>query len=411
MTSKMMTVRQAAELWQISPRRVQDLCRQGRVTGAVLFGKNWMIPGETRRPEDGRSHRHLDDVKPLPRRSPLLCMTDLYHTPGCAAAASAGLNTHPEAKALFDGGIAYCRGDIDTAYRFAKGFLAKRSGFYAVTGAGLLLSFCAIWRGDADLWEEAMYYITRAPVRTEAEREHLSLVLTVANGGLMDFREYPDWFERGNFERIPADSHPAAKVFYARYLYATGYGVASRIITLPDITGLGLMRILPNTIESMITQAVVDKTVIPEIHLRLWCAAAYHNSGQDEFAIPHVDRAIALALPDRLFGILAEHNRSMDSLLEERLALQEPSAVKTLREIYRTYFTGQSVLRGRISNRTIALNLTTREREIAKMAAFGMTNRAIAKRLGIGESTVKSTIQSIMQKTGNTDPTDFVLSL
>ena len=57
------------------------------------------------------------------------------------------------------------------------------------------------------------------------------------------------------------------------------------------------------------------------------------------------------------------------------------------------------------------MNLTTREREIAKKGAFGITNKAIAKALGIGESTVKSTVRNIMQKTNITARSDFVMIL
>ena len=40
-----------------------------------------------------------------------------------------------------------------------------------------------------------------------------------------------------------------------------------------------------------------------------------------------------------------------------------------------------------------------------------MTNKAIAKALGIGESTVKSTVRNIMQKINITDRSDFVMIL
>ena len=410
-STKMMTVREAAERWGLSVRRVQELCKMGRVHGAVLFGKNWMIPADLARPEDGRGQKRSNEVMPLPRRTPLLIMTDLYHTPGTAAKASADLKSHPEARALFDAGIAYSRGDIDKAYRYVRGFLEQRSGFYAVTGAGLLLSFCAIWRGDAELWDEAMHHITTAPIKSELDRELLELVVTVAKAGLYDFSEYPDWFDRGNFEKLPGDSHPAAKVFSARYCFSVSYRVASRQMSMPGMDGLGLMSILPYTLESWISQAVLDKTVIPEIHLRLWCAIMYHNSGQTELAIPHIDKAIAMAVPDKLYGILAEHRFPFGRLLDDRLRLVDPALEKKVKELHRTYFDGRSALSRHVNKRTIAINLSTREREIAKLAAFGMTNKAIAKNLNISESTVKSTIQTVMQKTGLTDRGDFVLIL
>ena len=75
---------------------------------------------------------------------------------------------------------------------------------------------------------------------------------------------------------------------------------------LEGVQGLALMKIIPGTIEPLITQAVVDGTVIPEIFLRMSCAVAYYNSGAREKAIKHMDKAISLALADRLYGILAE---------------------------------------------------------------------------------------------------------
>lgn len=49
-----MTVKQAAEKWGISDRRVRILCAEGKVSGAVREGRRWMIPVDTRKPADGR---------------------------------------------------------------------------------------------------------------------------------------------------------------------------------------------------------------------------------------------------------------------------------------------------------------------------------------------------------------------
>ena len=49
-----MTVKQAAEKWGISDRRVRILCAEGKVSGAIHEGRRWMIPVDTRKPEDGR---------------------------------------------------------------------------------------------------------------------------------------------------------------------------------------------------------------------------------------------------------------------------------------------------------------------------------------------------------------------
>lgn len=50
----MLTVEQIAKEWNLSPRTVQNMCKNGRIKGAVNFGKSWMIPENAQRPEDKR---------------------------------------------------------------------------------------------------------------------------------------------------------------------------------------------------------------------------------------------------------------------------------------------------------------------------------------------------------------------
>ncbi len=48
------TVKQAAEKWGISDRRVRILCSEGKISGATREGRSWMIPSNAKKPEDGR---------------------------------------------------------------------------------------------------------------------------------------------------------------------------------------------------------------------------------------------------------------------------------------------------------------------------------------------------------------------
>ena len=167
------------------------------------------------------------------------------------------------------------------------------------------------------------------------------------------------------------------------------------------------MRLLPYSIEPMISQAVVDKTVLPEIFLRLSCAVSYHNSGDKRNALRHIDRAVKLALADGLYGVLTEYVRHFDGLLEERIALESTEALEAVRSLYAVYSVGWSRLSGAVRNRSIAVNLTTREREIAKLVAFGHTSREISSMLYVSESTVKQTVLRVVQKTGVKDRSEF----
>ena len=400
----LITVKQAAEKWGVTTRRVQGLCKEGKIKGAVRWERTWMIPEHAVLPKKSNSQ---DPHLPMPRRVPFLDMTNLYSTPGEAEKSSLMLENNPEARTLFDAQIAYRRGEIDKVYECARYFLSSHSGFYAILGGGMLLALCAIWRGDLHLWNEAKKHIFEAPSATKEEREIISLAIAIVDSSVYDNKDFPQWFTRRCFDALPPDSHPSAKVFYIKYLYMAAFAVASKQMEVEGVSGLALMRMIPNTIEPLISQAVVDQTVIPEIYLRLSCAVAYHNSGQREMAVEHIDKAIKMVVPDGLFGILVEYVRHFDGLLEERLALVDENAVTIVKELYRTYSVGWAKLSGAVRNRYIASNLTAREREIAKLAAFGFTSREIAAMLYISESTVKQTVLRVVQKTGVKDRQEF----
>lgn len=50
-----MTASQAAQLWNISQRRVQILCSKGRIPGVFKLGEAWAIPADSIKPCDSRT--------------------------------------------------------------------------------------------------------------------------------------------------------------------------------------------------------------------------------------------------------------------------------------------------------------------------------------------------------------------
>lgn len=48
------SVKEAAELWNISERWVQKLCVEERIPNVQRFGRSWMIPKEADKPRDLR---------------------------------------------------------------------------------------------------------------------------------------------------------------------------------------------------------------------------------------------------------------------------------------------------------------------------------------------------------------------
>lgn len=49
-----MTIKEAAEKWNLSVRRVQTICNEGMIEGAMKFGNTWAIPKTAVKPADKR---------------------------------------------------------------------------------------------------------------------------------------------------------------------------------------------------------------------------------------------------------------------------------------------------------------------------------------------------------------------
>lgn len=45
-----MTSAEAAKLWGISQRRVQEYCKDGRIKGAEFIGRQWLFPRNVEKP-------------------------------------------------------------------------------------------------------------------------------------------------------------------------------------------------------------------------------------------------------------------------------------------------------------------------------------------------------------------------
>lgn len=49
-----LSIKQMAEKWNLSARRINVLCSEGRIEGAIKIGHYWAIPVNAEKPKDAR---------------------------------------------------------------------------------------------------------------------------------------------------------------------------------------------------------------------------------------------------------------------------------------------------------------------------------------------------------------------
>jgi len=395
------TAKQAAENWNLTVRRIQDLCRNQQIDGAVRWGRDWMIPADAHRPDDRRRKtvtHTAETVAQLPRKNPAIIMSNIYSTPGTADQVAESLSDRPAAQSLFKAQLAFCRGELDETVSRVEALLEKPCGHDLQIGCGIVLALCSIILGNEKLWEKGVKSIKTAPCHSNRDRYAVDFWLAAAECELRETNTFPLWFARGIFDVLPGDSFPGARFYYLRFLNLMGHEHAVGRHGTPD--SQNKMRIVPCVAEPLIAQNHKEGALVSEIYTRLICACAYHDMGDDPMAVRHLDAAIHLALPDRLYVPLAEYRRQLDFLMDERLQAIGPSAVVPIRTLNRRFLEGWTYMHNHIHGRVVSNELSTREREVAKHASFGLSNKEIAQRLHISVNTVKQSLRTAMDKTG-----------
>ena len=395
------TAAQAAEKWDLTARRVQDLCRGNQIHGAVRWGRDWMIPADAHRPADRRRKqevRQVADSAQLPRKNPAIILSNLYHRPGTADAVAVQMEKMPTAAALFRADLAYLRGDVQTSCQLTQRLLEEECGHDLQIGCGLILASCALFMGDSDLWNTAKKHITDAPCHSTRDKYAVDFWLAAAESELRETTTFPLWFARGSFDVLPGDSFPSARFYYLRFLYLMGHEYAMGHHGAPDAQSK--MSLFSCVAEPLIAQNHKEGALVSEIYTRLICASSYHDLGNDAMATHHLDLAIKLALPDKLYMPLAEYRRQLDFLMDDRLNQVDPAAAAQVKSLNKMWLTGWTKLQSQERGKLISNALTPREREVAKHAAFGLSNKEIADRLKISVNTVKQSLRTAMDKTG-----------
>ncbi|MDO4491509.1 MAG: LuxR C-terminal-related transcriptional regulator [Lachnospiraceae bacterium] len=122
---KVMSTKEAAEKWNISQRRIQMLCQNGKIQGAIQLNHSWIIPCDSPRPADGRRKTSGSEPKRIDR-------TSLYFNPSyCNKKSASQLNPYDYQFCAIHNH--FLRGDFQEATRLLKNFFhtCKDKDYYA----------------------------------------------------------------------------------------------------------------------------------------------------------------------------------------------------------------------------------------------------------------------------------------
>lgn len=369
-----------AERWKTNVRVVQRLCAQGRVAGARKMGREWLIPSDAQKPLDSRKLRGSSGggACPIPYGVPNPLLSQFFSTPGTADEIVSSLDNE-EAHSLCAALLAYYRGRNREAEILANRLLEKDPCFEAQVGCALVLATCSLYSGSVVNWMRAQDLLHG--LRLQRPESSAVSVVEAALSGVLYVREAPTWLQKGRLLGFPTVSYPSLWYIYAKWL-------------LLEKRYDGLLA----TIEPLIASVHAIGSVLSELYLHIIAAVAYKLTDDNRLCCEHIEMALDLALPDELYGALAEYRRQLGKPLDEALKRRDPNAFNAVRSTYERIAAGFTALHNAITGNELSNELTLREHEIATLAKKGESNAVIADRLGITVGSVKAYLSVIYQK-------------
>jgi len=293
------------------------------------------------------------------------------------------------ADVLFRAQLAYHRGDINETeiLSYKAVFLAESNRQNIVQfGATLYLADIALNKRDTADWQNAIVSMERvasfASQDTFVSRGALDIVRGVLLNELEVQTSIPDWLKKTDFDGQRLLPPMTINAMFVHLSFLMHQGEYTKVI------GIG--------------QAILESGSWPnpfqEALLRLIMAVSYKAMDNCTKAGEMVNRAAELLLPDGLISPLVAYSWCLEEIVNEMIEKNYPQFLEVFQTIKERFGMGWTTLNEAVCMDKLPADLTTREYEVAKLAAEGLRNSEIAEKLVVTESTVRTHLRAIFQK-------------
>ncbi len=381
-----LSVREAAEKWGVSERRINQYCSEGRIPGAEKIGKAWVIPADADKPGDPRkrknqsvSHKPPNAPELFPGFMPLL---NTRFEPGHCMETIEKMKAGPK-KDIAMAEYRYFSGQAEKAMQDTEVYLTSTDGAIRLSACWIFAYSC-LTAGRIDHARHALQEIrntldanrkTAPPVRAiEAFAAFAAAVLL----HLPLPEEMPPM--ETFLPLLPPGIRAFALYVLAHYLYLKEeYGQSAGIVEATLAMG-------------------AYAYPISAIYLHLVAVMDYMSLKQPDRAQTHLLTAWEIARPDDLIEGFGEHHGLLGAMLEATIKSKWPEDFKRIIDITYRFSSGWRRVHNPITGHDVADDLTTTEFAIAMLAARSWTTQEIANHLNISANTVKNHISEAMRK-------------
>lgn len=384
-----LSIRETAEKWGVSERRINQYCTEGRILGAQKFGKSWAIPADAQKPVDPRWARRrpkpgmteADMVRELLDHSNLMPLMNTAFAPGYCKDTVMAMGKGPQRDIALSE-YYYFSGRPEEAAKGVEPYLTSLD-MGARLSACLIYAYSNLSLGNIQRAKFALDELNTALTAGKKSTEFRAASAFVAlSGAVLLHLPLPEGLPetKGFLPLLPPGLRAFALYVQAHYLYLKGEYSHSA-----------------GTVEGTLAMGA-SSYPIPAIYLHLVAVMDYMSLKQMDRAKAHLLSAWELARSDDLIEGFGEHHGLLGAMLEAVIKPEWPDDFKRIIDITYRFSAGWRKVHNPITGHDVADDLTTTEFAIAMLAARSWTNQEIADHLNISVNAVKRYISEAMKK-------------
>lgn len=384
-----LSIKETAEKWGVSERRINQYCTEGRIPRAQKFGKSWAIPESAEKPDDPRKKRERTEkkVKEKAERRPwehsnLMPLMNTAFAPGQVKEAVEAMNKGIQRDIAWSE-YYYFSGHPEEAAREVEPYLTS-SDRGARLSACLIYAYSNLSLGNIQKARVALNELnaTLEAAGKQSPNFQAASAFVALSGAVLLHLPLPEGMPKteGFLPLLPPGLRAFALYVQAHYLYLKGEYAHSA-----------------GSVEATLSMGAAEYP-IPAIYLHLVAVMDYMSLKQMDRAREHLLSAWELARPDDLIEGFGEHHGLLGGMLEAVIKQNWPEDFKRIIDITYRFSSGWRRVHNPITGHDVADDLSTTEFAAAMLAARGWTNTEIGEHMNISVNTVKKHISQTMKK-------------
>lgn len=378
------STKETAELWNLSARRITVLASSGRIPGAKLVGKTWLIPEDAVKPEDARYKKENlnedDYFFPLP-----VYIYDAY---------TAEQKLSPSQFELFKAQKLCISGNFAEAEIILNKILNSTNNICMILGAIYFKTFTDLFFNNQESLLQIYARINKMNLSQVKYSDELALILLDIKGILSGNAVYMEGFKLNRNYNYSSESLPYLVLMETYTSLITAY------------TSGGKLK--PMFQESVCIYMKQNNCIFSEITLHIYLAMMYKTNDDLNNYLFHIQNALTLAEKNEiilpfLMGFKFFQNDIMNYVMESNSAVFKkiPEVAQIFLENSERFFQSKNINK-------VYYNLSSDELNLIENARFGLTNKEIAKIMKISESYVSKKYFELCRKTGASSKKELV---